>query len=122
MVRSCKEPSGAVSNCHQMSGTVTNCEELSGIVTNHQESSPPILFIGNQCGRSLKQTSAKSTLPIGASLHVTCSRQSHDHPFLVQPDTNKSQPASIELPNGASNVDGKRRTSTSVKEVGVEHQ
>ena len=102
--------------------TVTHCQEqLSGIVTNWQESGPPVLFIGDQCGWSLKQTTAKSTLPIGASLHMT-NRQSCNHPFLVQPDTNKSQPASIELPNGTSNVDGKRWTSTSVKEVGVERQ
>ena len=36
----------------------------------------------------------------------------------VQPDMKKSQFASIELLNGVSNVDGKRRVSTSVKEVG----
>jgi len=30
-----------------------------------------------------------------------------NHHLPVQTDKNKSQPASIELPNGASNVDGK---------------
>ena len=85
---------------------------------NCQENDPPVLFIGDQSGQSLKQTSAKSTLPIGALLHVTSNRQIRNHSFLVQPDTNKSQPASIELPN----FDGKRWTSTSVKEVGVERR
>ena len=119
MVRSCYQWSGAVTNGQGLSGAVTNGQELSpsGAFTNRQEGGPPVLFIGDQCGRSLKQTSAKSTLPIGTSLHVTSNCQFRDHPFLVQPDTNKSQPASMELPKGASNVDGKRWTSTSVKEV-----
>ena len=39
---------------------------------------------------------------------------------MFKPDMKKSQLASIELLNGVSNVDGKRRVSTSVKEVGVD--
>ena len=112
---------------------------------------------------------AKSSLPIGASLHVTSNRQSRDHPFFtieqdatpnqhrpgprrhfgvldgcqraaicrncraktwgthkdvngdhrlaVKPDTScRTEPASMELPNGVSGINGKRWMSTSVKE------
>ena len=47
----------------------------------------------------------------------------NNHHLSVQPDMNKSQPASIELPNRASNVDGKRwMSNVDEREVGVEHQ
>ena len=80
------------------SPTVRNCHQLT-----EKRSSRP--FYRQPVWADLKQTSAKSTLSIGASLHVT-NRQSRDHPFLVQPDTNKSQPVTIQLPNVVSNVDG----------------
>ena len=70
----CQEPSPALRNCHQLSGIVTNC----------QDDGPPVLFIGDQCGRSLKQTPAKSSLPIGALLRVTSNHQSRDCPFLTR--------------------------------------
>ena len=46
-----------------------------------------------------------------------------NHHLPVQPDMNKSQPASIELPNGASNVDGKSwMSNVDERMAGVEHQ
>jgi len=82
-VRNCQEISPIVSSCKELSPTVRSCREPSGTVINCHEGGPPILFIGNQCGRNLKQTSAKSTLPIGASVLVT-NRQPHDHSFLAR--------------------------------------
>ena len=58
-----------------------------GATSYHQltdKNGPLILFIGGPSGRSLNQTSAKSTLPIGASLHVT-NRPSCDHSWPMMP-------------------------------------
>jgi len=74
-VRSCNQRSGAVKNRHQPSGAIRSYNQLSGTITNCQEGGPPIFFIGYQCGWSLKQTSAKFNLPIGALLHVTSNHQ-----------------------------------------------
>ena len=48
------------------------------------------------------------------STHKTVNNNYH---FTVQPDMKRSQLASIELLDGVSNVDGKRRVSASVKEM-----
>ena len=73
------EPEGTVQLSPTAVAAVPNCHELSKNISwiPHQlptrQSCCP--FIGDQCGRSLKQTSAKSSWPIGASLHVTSDRR-----------------------------------------------
>ena len=78
----------AVRSCQQWSETARSCQQWSGTVTNCQDDGPPVLCIGVRCERRQNQTQAKSSLPIGTSLHVPSHCQSRDHPFLPRASCN----------------------------------
>jgi len=66
-------------NCHKLlllrSPTVRSCHQPSvGSLTNCQQGSPAVPLQATSVSRASNTTSAKSSLPIGSSLHMTSNR------------------------------------------------